>query len=341
MPVVEKRKLTREEKNDEVPHAKRVLKSRGSTSHDPNVKLPITKIVNGYEVPYSCTEEVLELADKNRHPKDRDIVFDEEPHLYYIKGKSGYVSATTFIHHYFHEFDSEYMAKRMVSRDDFTTNKRYVKYQQYNINEDSTKPSQKVLVERIIQSWTDNANTQSALGTDMHRNIELYYNNMDYIGGTVEFRYFEEFDKEIREERKWHPFRTEMIVWDEEVKLCGSIDMLYVEDQYLEDIEEWKRGEKKLHVRIIDWKRSKQITMNGFGKYGKGLCSDMVDCNYFHYKLQLNLYKRILEKNYDVIIDSIAILVCHPNSDTFQEYIMGDEQDRIQHMFEERIKTFT
>ena len=42
------------------------------------------------------------------------------------------------------------------------------------------------------------------------------------------------------------PWRTEMMVWDEEYKLAGSIDMIFIDLNTNELI-------------IVDWKRSKEI----------------------------------------------------------------------------------
>ena len=94
-----------------------------------------TKVVNGYTVQVSCSVEILQLAQKNAHKNDDLIVFDEEPHLYYIKGVCDYVSATTFIHGFFSEFEVVPQATRMVSRDDFKSEPRYEKYQAMRFDE--------------------------------------------------------------------------------------------------------------------------------------------------------------------------------------------------------------
>ena len=46
-----------------------------------------------------------ELAEKNPHPRDNDITFDEGPHIYTVYGKQDYTSTTTWIHQQFsHSF---------------------------------------------------------------------------------------------------------------------------------------------------------------------------------------------------------------------------------------------
>ena len=41
---------------------------------------------------------MLKLEKINKHVRDERIVFDEEPHIYYVDGKSDNISVTTFIH---------------------------------------------------------------------------------------------------------------------------------------------------------------------------------------------------------------------------------------------------
>ena len=93
--------------------------------------------------------------------------------------------------------------------------------------------------------WDNNRDQASGAGTKMHYDIECYYNNMDVKNDSTEFKWFLEFDDWVRANTNMIPYRTEMIVWDKELKLCGSIDMLY-ENEF---------GELELY----DWKRCKEI----------------------------------------------------------------------------------
>ena len=70
--------------------------------------------------------------------------------------------------------------------------------------------------------------------------------------------------------------------------MAGSIDMLFInnEDECLD---------------IYDWKRVKEIVRTS--KWNKWINSDVVtylpDTNYWHYALQLNVYKAIYNKEYN------------------------------------------
>ena len=47
------------------------------------------------------------LAKLNPHPRDKDISFEEGPHIYTVLGdRGGYTSVTTWNHHHFAQFDS-------------------------------------------------------------------------------------------------------------------------------------------------------------------------------------------------------------------------------------------
>ena len=56
------------------------------------------------------------LQELNKHPRDKRIIFDEEPHIYYIDGKKADISVTTLIHKYFPHFDAVEISKKMVEK---------------------------------------------------------------------------------------------------------------------------------------------------------------------------------------------------------------------------------
>jgi hypothetical protein len=66
---------------------------------------------------------------------------------------------------------------------------------------------------------------------------------------------------------------------------------------------------------IYDWKRSKEIKKTSYNKWGKIACiSHIPDSNYWHYCLQLNTYKYILEKNYGIKIRDMYLVCLHPEN---------------------------
>ena len=246
----------------------------------------------------------MDLEHEHAHVRDQRIFFDEEPHIYYIDGSSeNYLSATTIIHSFFHEFD----AKRMS----ILTHKKHSK------NVDSKYYG--MTPEEIQLMWTDNSAAE--LGTKMHKDIELYFNNQLVQNDSDEYSYFKNFVKD-HPELTSNPYRTEWVVFDEDVKIAGSIDMTF------------KNPDGSL--TIYDWKRSKKITTDNRFQSGKAPFEHLADCNYNHYCLQLNLYKRILEKKYNQKIKQMFLLILHPTNEEYIKIKIPNLADDINVLYEHR-----
>jgi hypothetical protein len=250
------------------------------------------------------------LAEKNAHPRDAHIQFEEEGHVYTIYGEKGtYVSTTTIVHHQFATFDSHAIIDGLIKR---------------GRTEDPTNKYYGMTKEQILQQWADTAKEASGQGTKMHLDIELYSNGVPVENASKEFAQFLAFRHDFPH---LTPYRTEWTVFYEEYKICGSIDMVYYNE------------ETKSH-EIYDWKRSKEIVFDD--SYGKksttpGL-EDMPDTNYWHYSLQLNVYKRILETKYDMKITGLYLICLHPDHDQYQRIEVRPMPKEIGIVLEDRLK---
>ena len=276
-------------------------------------KPDLWKLVNGYLVPATCSSSVLPINKINAHPRDAMISFDEGPHIYYVKGQTGYTSVTTFLHRFFEEFDALSVATSMVQRSDFKKAARYAQYWKI----EST--SEEDLVAKIMQGWEENGKEQAGLGTLMHEYIELCANGLATGPSDEKERQYYHAYAERQAAVGMVPYRTEWMLWDEELKITGSIDMIY----------QHRSGT----FHMVDWKRSKEIKKFGFKK-GKLCCAHLQDCNFVHYSLQLNLYKYLLEKNYGIQIADMHIVVFHPSNDSFHEFKVSDHQPIILQMIQ-------
>ena len=87
----------------------------------------------------------------------------------------------------------------------------------------------------------------------------------------------------VLENEDFIPYRTEWMIYDTDYKLAGSIDMVY--------------KNKDGSLNIYDWKRSKEITtINRWNQFSTTPCiAELPDSNFWHYSLQLNIYKRIIQ----------------------------------------------
>lgn len=246
----------------------------------------------------------MKLAIENKHPRDDRIEFDEEPHLYYIDGSTdGYISVTTLIHDYFEKFDADKVIEKMMKSPNWTRS------QYYGISPPEIK-----------SQWEEHGDECSRLGTITHNDIEKFYNGVTVQNNTLEFEYFLKFYERNPELR---PYRTEWTVFDERLKLAGSIDMLFIDDN----------GD----YHIYDWKRSKSIKKHN--KYQKGLypLSHLDDCNFNHYSLQLNIYRKLLKLNYGIDVKSMCLIQLHPDWKTYIKYECPILDSEVDLLFAERI----
>ncbi len=78
----------------------------------------------------------------------------------------------------------------------------------------------------------------------------------------------------------------------------------------------------------------KAITMVGFrGQTGIGPLSHIPDTNYFHYCIQLNLYKYILQKYYGLRVGSMYFVKLHHVScPAYVKYEVKDLQEEVEQL---------
>jgi len=218
------------------------------------------------------------LENLNSHKRDSRITFNEEEHSYTIDDKNKAISVTQLIQKFFPKFDKNYWAER-----------------------ESNKTGESK--EEILNRWEELGSKARDLGTELHNQIENYYNGTEY-NNSREFEKFINFHEKYIS-KNYNPFRTEWRVFDENKLLAGSIDMVYQKSDN--------------EVFLFDWKRSKKIInsngsvekQNPFENGLKGL-SHLSSTDYIKYCLQQNIYKYILEKNYGLIVSSMNLLILHP-----------------------------
>ena len=246
------------------------------------------------------------LAETNSHERDSHISFDEGPHIYTIDGDSDYTSVTTFNHRHFEAFDADKIITKMMSNKNWSKSKYFGKTR-----------------EEIKAEWEQNRDEAASAGTKMHYDIECYYNNLEYDNSSTEFSYFKNFVNAFPDLR---PYRTEWMVWCKELKLAGSIDMVY----------ENSDGS----LMIYDWKRSKGIVKTTpWLKFSTTPCiSHIPDTNFWHYSLQLNTYKALLEKNYNIKVTDLYLVCLYPENKNYLLLRVPDLQKEVSDLFELRRK---
>jgi hypothetical protein len=208
-----------------------------------------------------------------KYSLDKRVVFNEENHSYFLKDKK-LVSVTTFIGKFKNEFDSNYWSKVIAKRENKTQ-------------------------EQILSQWKEKAKKACEIGTAIHKIFEEYIlgnfivlNNeikIDFID--LEIDYFLDFNKKSKVAiqfikdffitKRLIPVHTEYIVYND--KLAGQIDLI-CKDQ-------------KENYYILDFKTNEKIEVNNYGKYLKDDLSHMPDCSFYHYSLQLSIYKQLTKED--------------------------------------------
>ena len=240
------------------------------------------------------------LEEKNSNKRDLRVEFNEKNHSYMIDSKNKAISVTQLIQKFFPKFDKEFWA-----------------------NKESIKTGKSK--SDILKGWEDLGEKARNLGTELHEQIEKYYNKLEYIKSRELEKFFSFHTKHI--ESKYKPYRTEWRVFDEDKNIAGTIDMVYEKDN----------GE----LFIFDWKRSKKI-INSDGSVEKnnpfenGLegLSHLPSNDYVKYCLQQNIYKSILEKKYEKKISSMNLLILHPHFENYHIVQVEDFKNETQYLLE-------
>ena len=279
----------------------------------------------------SILNPVLETI--NSHQRDKNILFYEPTHTYTITTDptNKYTSVTTWNHSHFPHFNADQVIKNMMRGKNWKEGHKYWG----------------LTAEQIKAQWASNGAAVSDAGTNMHYEIECFMNNSDLedhythvelyrhyletqlsnpipIIETTEGIYFIKF---IKEHLHFTPYRTEWTVYHEEAKLAGSIDMVYENPDGT--------------LSIYDWKRAKDISrINTFNKFAlnKIICH-MPDSNFWHYALQLNTYKKIIEDKYGKIVTDLYLVRLHPDCEdnTYELIKLPDLKKELNDLFAERI----
>ena len=270
------------------------------------------------------------LSTRNPHPRDADIQFYEEDHKYIILYEPDvkYTSVTTWNHEHFSKFEADIIIENMMKGKGWKEGHKYWG----------------LTPEQIKGQWNNNRDSVAGAGTNLHFLIECFNNDkrfsFDYTNKELyeiymsdkghelqskplEWQYFINF---VKDTPHLKPYRTEWIVYNEDVKISGSIDMIYENPDGT--------------LSIYDWKRAKNITrINNYNKFAlpPQICH-LPDSNFWHYALQLNTYKAILEQKYNKVIKDLFLVRLQPDAEekNYELISLPDLSTEISDLFLER-----
>ena len=252
------------------------------------------------------SKNISVLSTKNQHERDKFIKFYSRGHRYEILSDPGqkYTSVTTLIHSQFPKFDADAVIANIMRGKSWAPGHKYWGQ----------------TAEQIKAGWTSNGAAVSSAGTNLHEQIEVFMNDkrftFEYTHKELaqEYHISKKYDTDVRgiewdffikfveDHPHLKPYRTEWMVYHEDIKLAGSIDMIYENSDGT--------------LEIYDWKRSKEITsVNNWNEFATNpLLSHLPSANFWHYALQLNTYKRILEDKYDKKVTKLCLVRIHPDN---------------------------
>lgn len=212
---------------------------------------------------------------RNKHGNDSKISFRESDHIYMVDGVP-LDSVTSFVTNCFPKFNTNFYAKRKAE-------------------ELGKRP------EEVLAEWEKKGQESRELGTAMHRKIEDYYLGKNPASDET-FDLFRIFANKIT----LKPYRTEWAVYDWEQKIAGTIDFVdYQNGEYT--IYDWKRSDKLIAKNGLPIKNSQ------YGEKALPPIENLDNSPYYHYALQLSLYKYILEKNYGITVSKLRLGIFHPS----------------------------
>ena len=233
------------------------------------------------------------------------IQFDEKNHTYTFDNIKASYSVTQFIKLFFFEFDADSVIDRMMRSKTWTESKYF----------GMTKKD-------IKEVWEEQREIEANLGTQMHENFEKYLKGQKHEENKELYSLIYFLDK--KENFEWQV--SELRIFNKKYGIAGSIDAIF-------------QNKSNGKYVIIDFKRSKEIKYKSFD-VGKPPITHIVDTNYWHYALQLNIYKYFLEER-GITIGEIALLHIDPNTYQHKYIPLFDLQKEVKSMLEYHEKSVT
>jgi hypothetical protein len=227
------------------------------------------------------------LAKTYPHIRDDNISYTDDDHKYFLKSGEECISVTTLISKLFPVFNKEKEAERLSGKGE--------KYRNLTTDE-------------ILTLWSKNNEQAQDEGKKLHSYIERFLNGENLRKRVaVEYSYFHNFFDAIY----INPYRTEWIIYDEDILLAGTLDCLFLNSQG--------------RFCLCDWKRAKDIDVqNKYRKFTEIGGLSIPNTSYMKYTIQLNLYAYILKKKYNINVETMCIVNLHPDQEDYS--IIGVER---------------
>ena len=228
-----------------------------------------------------------------------NIAFEDETHKYHhpkdSTGNAEYISVTTLIDRFF-PFDLDRFIAGKAEKENRTP-------------------------EEVLEEFIKNRDEAAEKGTYLHEQIEKFLKGQAHERISKEFQMFLKFYEDVVVANGFEFVEAEKKILLEEYNIAGTVDALFRKPNTQEYI-------------IIDWKRSKKLVIDchprkfGYG-YALSELAHLDNSSYFKYELQQNMYKYILEREYETPISSMNLIVLHENYDKYCRVSLDDRKREV------------
>ena len=242
----------------------------------------------------------LSYNKRNSHPRDNEIVFYPDKHLYVYHGLT-LTPVSVAIGEFFPAFDAERIAHNKAIKSGCSKNE-------------------------LLDEWSCKGAKAREVGTFLHLQIENYFLNKDiqydysfHFQGLQSQEYsIENISAEMRlfsdfiQKTSIYPYRSEWRIYDTKYMIAGTIDMLSCYNGEYE-MYDWKRSGK-----IVD-SETGQLCEENRWQSGFGDLEHLPDTSYHRYCLQQNIYRHILKENYNIEVNKMYLVVLHPENTRYYQ----------------------
>ena len=235
------------------------------------------------------------FTDAGLYEQDAHIDFESEGHVYLYDDNRKLLPVSSLVGYFFEPFDARQQALR-----------QWEKY--------------RIPMEETLEKWERIGCMASEVGTFVHEQTENWFRDgtfqtvcpFTFRGKTEKISVEREKQQFLCFVRDYQirPYRQEWPVFDLEMNVAGTIDMICREADGTFTIYDWKRSKKVVNAY------GQPITEAFGGKTDiRGL--NLPDTSFHHYCLQQNLYRYMLQKNYGIRVNALNLVVLCPDYPTY------------------------
>ena len=247
------------------------------------------------ETPHKLTrskameEKMQRFTDAGKYAQDQFIDFEPERHIYTVRQgdiEERLLPVSSLIAYFFEHFDAQVAAQRQFER--------------YGTP-----------IEETLKKWERIGKMAREVGTFVHEQTENYFRDGTFAT-TCPFTFEDTTELISVEKERQHflrfvsdyailPYRQEWPVYDTDLNIAGTIDMVCKTNDGF-TIYDWKRSSKV--VNILG-----QPVVEAFGGKRSFNGISLPDTPFYHYCIQQNLYRYMLEAHYGVKVKAMNLVV--------------------------------